>query len=98
VVLDVTASTEKGTKVYGYQKIWQEIGVDLNGDQKVRAWDIKNTIDLALQPRRTHTETLTITLPEGTTTAEIVATLTYHHRPGEEFVVHRVARKVAFRK
>ena len=64
----------------------------------MKAWEIKNTIDLALQPRRTHTETLTIPFPEGTTGAEIEATLTYHHRPGEEFVVHRVLRRVTFRK
>ncbi|MBI1893275.1 MAG: hypothetical protein HYS14_04085 [Candidatus Rokubacteria bacterium] len=66
--------------------------------QKVRAWEIKNTIDPALQPRRTHSEAFTIPLPEGTTAAEIEAVLTYHHRPGEEFVVHRVLRKVSFRK
>lgn len=94
----MTANTEKGIKVFGYQKVWQEIGIDLNGDQKLRAWDIKNTLDLALQPRRTHTETLTVVFPEGTTAAEIEATLTYHHRPGEEFNVHRVVRKIGFRK
>ena len=72
--------------------------MDLKGEQKVKAWEIKNTIDLALQPRRTHTETLTINFPQGTAAAEIEATLTYQHRPGEEFVVHRVVRKVNFAK
>jgi len=98
VVLDVTAKTESNPKVFTYQKVWQEIGVDLNGEQKVKAWEIKNTIDLALQPRRTQTETLTINFPEGTATAEIEATLTHQHRPGEESVVHRVVRKVSFKK
>ncbi len=98
MVLDVTAKTETNPKVFSYQKVWQEIGVDLKGEQKVKAWEIKNTIDMALQPRRTHTEQLTISLPEGTTTTEIEATLTYHHRPGEEFVVHRIVRKVGFSK
>ena len=64
----------------------------------MKAWEIKNTIDLALQPRRTHTERLSIELPEGTTATEIEAALTYPHRPGEEFVIHRVVRKVEFRK
>jgi hypothetical protein len=98
VVLDVTARTENNPRIFNYQKVWQEIGIDLNGQQKVKAWEIKNTIDLSLQPRRTHTETLTINFPEGTIAGEIEATLTYHHRPGEEFVVHRVVRKVGFRK
>jgi hypothetical protein len=98
VVLDVTAKTENNPKIYSYQKVWQEIGVDLKGDQKVKAWEIKNTIDLALQPRRTHSETLTINFPPGTTSAEVEATLTYHHRPGEEFVVHRQVRKISFTK
>ncbi len=98
MVLDVTAKTQTGTQVFSYRKEWREVGVDLNGDQKVRAWEIKNTIDLALQPRRTRTETFTIPLSEGTTAAEIEAVLTYHHRPGEEFVVHRVLRKVSFRR
>ena len=98
MVLDVTAKTENNPKLYSYQKVWQEIGVDLKGDQKVKAWEIKNTIDLALQPRRTHSETLTINFPPGTTAGEVEATLIYHHRPGEEFVVHRVVRKVTFTK
>jgi hypothetical protein len=96
VVLDVTAKIEKGNKVFSYQKIWQEIGTDLNGDQQFKAWEIKNTIDLALQPRQKHTETLTIEFPEATTSAEIEATLTYQHRPGQQFVVHRVVRKPSF--
>lgn len=98
MVLDVTAKTDTDTQVFSRRQEWKEIGVDLNGDQKVKAWEIKNTIDMALQPRRIHTERLTIPLPEGTTAGEIEATLTYHHRPGEEFVVHRVARKVTFPK
>lgn len=94
----MTAKTEKGEKVFAHQREWKEVGIDLNGDQKVKAWEIKNTIDLALQPRLTHTETLRIPLPEGTTAATIEATLTYQHRPGEEFVVHRVVRQVSFPK
>lgn len=96
MVLDVTAKTETGQKVWSHQKSWQEIGLDLKGRQQLKAWEIKNTIDLALQPRQTHTERLTIPLPEGTRSVEVEAVLTYHHRPGEEFVVHRALRKVAF--
>jgi len=97
VVLDVTAKTETGAKVWSHQKTWQEIGVDLRGNQQFKSWEIKNTIDQALQPRRTQTETLTIAVPDGTKAVEIEATLTYHHRPGEEFVVHKASRKVSFR-
>lgn len=96
MVLEVTAKTEKGAQVFNYQKVWQELGTDLAGNQQLKAWEIKNTIDLALQPRRTYTETLTIPLPEGTSVADIEAKLTYSHRPGEEFVVHRVQRRVPF--
>lgn len=38
-----------------------------------------------------------VALPDGTKTAEIEAVLTYHHRPGEKFVVRRAVRKVPFR-
>lgn len=93
----MTAKTEAGTKVFGHQKTWREIGVDLAGNQQFKSWEIKNTIDLALQPRQTATERLTIAPPDGTKTLEIEAVLTYHHRPGEEFVVHRTVRKVPFR-
>ena len=65
-------------------------------NKQLKAWEIKNTIDLALQPRRTYTETLTIPFPDGTNVAEIEATLTYRHRPNEQFVVHRVQRRVPF--
>jgi hypothetical protein len=95
VVLDVTAKTETGAKVYSYQKVWREIGIDLAGNEQVKSWEIKNTLDLALQPRQTHSERLTIALPDGTRAVDIEAVLTYQHRPGEEFIVHRAARKVA---
>lgn len=98
MVLDVTAKTDAGNQVFTYRREWKEIGVDLLGDQRVKAWEIKNTIDLSLQPRQTHTERLAIPFPEGTTGGEIEAKITYHHRPGEEFVVHRAVRKVTFRK
>lgn len=98
MVLDVTAKTETGTQVFTHRKEWRELGVDLNGDQKALAWEVKNTLDLALQPRRTESERLIIPFPEGTIAADIEATLTYHHRPGEEFVVHRLARRVTFPK
>ena len=98
MVLDVTAKTDDGKQIFSQRKEFKEVGVDLNGDQRVKAWEIKNTIDLALQPRQTHTERLAIPFPEGTTGGEIEATLTYHHRPGEEFVVHKAVRKVTFRK
>ncbi len=93
----MTAKTETGAKVYGYQKTWREIGVDLAGNQQFKSWEIKNTLDLSLQPRQTATERLTIPLPDGTKSVEIEAVLTYHHRPGEEFVVHRAVRRVPFR-
>lgn len=96
MVLDVTAKTETGAKVFSHQKTWQEIGVDLRGNQQFKSWEIKNTIDMALQPRQTHSERLTIPLPEGTRSVEVEAVLTYHHRPGEEFVVHRTVRRVQF--
>jgi hypothetical protein len=98
VVLDVTAKTESGSQVFSHKKEWKEVGIDLDGKQRVKAWEIKNTIDLALQPRRIHTERLTIPLPEGTGGVEIEAVLTYHHRPGEEFVVHKLSRKVTLPK
>jgi hypothetical protein len=98
VVLDVTAKTDTGATVFTHQKVWQEIGIDLDGKQQFKSWAIKNTIDLALQPRRTHTETLTIPFPEAAAAGEIEATITYQHRPGEEFVVHRATRRVTFPK
>jgi hypothetical protein len=53
VVLDVTAKTDTGATVFTHQKVWQEIGIDLDGKQQFKSWAIKNTVDLALQPRRT---------------------------------------------
>lgn len=92
----MTAKTQDGQKVFSHRKVWQEIGTDLRGNQQYKSWEIKNTVDLSLQPRATHTERLAIPFPAGTAAAEIEATVTYHHRPGEEFVVHRVAKPVTF--
>lgn len=93
----MTARNESGRKVWSHRKIWQELGVDLHSVQQVKSWEIKNTIDLSLQPRQTHTERLLVPLPEGTRAAEIEAVITYQHRPGEEFVVHRLVKKLPFK-
>lgn len=74
--------------MFSHRQEWRETGVDLKGEQRMKAWKTKNAIDMALQPRRIHTERLTIPFPEGTTAAEIEATLIHRQRPGEDFVIH----------
>jgi hypothetical protein len=96
VVLDVTAKDSTGRQVFKHQREWKEIGVDLKGDQRAKAWEIKNTIDNSLQPRRTYTDTLLIPFPEGAKEGEVEVRLIYFLDPARPQVVERVVKKVNF--
>lgn len=96
MVLEVTAKTDAGKVIPIGRKEYREIGVDLDGKERLGAWQIKEVIDLSLQPRKTANERFVTELPEDTKSAEIEVTVTYYPAPNAVVEVHKVTRKLNF--
>jgi len=96
--MDVTARTNKGVVINIGKKEYREIGVDLDGNERLGAWQIKEIIDLTLPPGKTTEERFVAEFPEGTKSVDIEVLLTYYLTPGYQSVVHRVGKKVGFER
>lgn len=96
MVLDVTAKTDTGTVVVIGKREYWEIGLDLEGDHRVGAWQIKEILDLTLPPRKTTSERFIMELPEKTKSADVEVKLTYFPSPKTELTVHKTVTKLVF--
>lgn len=98
MVLEATAKTDKGVIVPIGKKEYREIGLDLDGYQQMGSWQIKEIIDLSLQPGKTLTERFVTELPQGTGSAEIEIRVSIWPDPKTEAVVHRVVKRISFER
>lgn len=100
MVLEVTAKTDKGTVVNIGKKEYWELGMDLDGDHRMGAWQIKEIIDLTLPPRKTTAERFLQELPQDTKNAEVEIKVTYYPSGTDKkgIEVHKVVKKLNFEK
>jgi hypothetical protein len=96
--MEVTARTDKGAVIAVGKKEYREIGLDLDGSERLGAWQIKEIIDLSLQPKRTTMERFVTEFPEDTGSAEIEVILKYYLTPAYESVVHQLSSEVSFER
>jgi hypothetical protein len=96
VVLEVTAKTDKGTLIPIGSREYMEIGYDLDGNQRMGSWEIKEVLDLSLQPARKTEERFVAEMPEGTKRADVEVKVTMFPSPKEQFIVHRVIKTIDF--
>jgi hypothetical protein len=94
--MEVTAKTNTGTVVLMGKREYWEIGLDLDGDHRVGAWQIREIVDLSLPPRKTTSERFITELPEGTKSAEIEVKITAYPSPKTEVPVHKVMKTITF--
>ncbi len=93
MVLDVTAKNldEKDPKkqiLFTDQKIWWEIGKDLEGRMRYGAWQIKEIVDLTLQPMETRKERFLMNFDTDIETVEIEVKLSYFISGKKGDVIH----------
>ncbi len=82
MVLDVTAKNldEKDAEkqlLFSDQKVWWEIGIDLEGRMRYGAWQIKEIVDLTLQPMETRKERFLMNFDTDIEMVEIEVNLSY---------------------
>ena len=96
MVLEVTAKTNRGKVITMGRKEYWEIGLDLDGEHRMGAWQIKEILDLTLPPRKTTTERFVTELPKGTKSAEVEVKVTYKPAKTITLNVHRIVKKLTF--
>ena len=94
----MTAQTDQGAEVVLGTREYREIGRDLEGFQRLGAWEIKEIVDLALAPAKTTVERFSAALPPGTTSAEVRARVIFKPSPGTDMQVHAVTKGVLFER
>ena len=96
--MDVTARTDNGTVIPVGTKEYREIGLDIDGNERLGAWQIKEIIDLSLPPGKTAKEQFLAEFPEGTKSADIEVALKYYLTPAYESVIYRISKSVSFER
>lgn len=90
------AKTDKGKIIPLGKREYKEIGLDLDGFQRMGAWQIKEIVDFSLQPTKSLKERFIGDLPEETESAEIEIKVSYWPDAKTEWVVHRAVKKIGF--
>lgn len=100
MVLEVTAKTDKGTVIDMGRKEYWELGMDIDGDHRLGAWQIKEIIDLTIQPRDKTKERFVTELPPDTKSAEVEVKITYYPSGTDKngLEAQRVTKKLNFEK
>lgn len=93
----MTAKTDKGTVINMGKKEYWELGMDLDGDHRLGAWQIKEVIDLTLPPMKTTKESFVTELPADTKTAEVEVKVT-RHAGKKTFELFKATKKLNFEK
>jgi hypothetical protein len=101
VVLDVTAKNldeENSEKqlLFSDQKVWWEIGIDLEGRMRYGAWQIKEIVDLTLQPMETRKERFLMNFDTDIETVEIEVKLSYFINGKKGDVIHSEKKTIEY--
>jgi len=101
VVLDVTArnlaeSDPEKQVLFSAQKNYFEIGRDMDGRMRYGAWQIKEIVDLTLQPMEKQKEQFLLNFDTDVEEVEIEAILTYFINGKKGDVIYSIKETVMY--
>ncbi len=101
MVLDVTARNLAETDpekqlMFSAQKKYFEIGRDLEGRMRYGAWQIKEIVDLTLQPMETRKEQFLVNFDTDVEEVEIEANLSYFINGKKGDVIYSVKETLVY--
>ncbi len=82
--------------MFSAQEKYFEIGRDLNNRMRYGAWQIKEIVDLTLQPMQTRREQYLMNFDTDVEEVEVEANLSYYISGKKGDVVHTVKEKLVF--
>lgn len=97
MVLDVTAKDSEGNE-YRETKTYRQIGVDTDRMWRFGAWQIKEVIDMTLQPRVTRKERVVFEFPKNLSSADVTVDLWYYVSEATGEKIDSVSRHLDFGK
>ncbi len=90
MVLEVTAKDPKRNRVlYKDERTYFEIGLDLNGNMRYGAWQIKEILDMTLQPLKTQHERFFFVMDKDVEKAEVWVKVYYYISGKQGALVHQ---------
>jgi len=97
VTLDVSVKDKEGKELFKDQKIYMPQSGNGYGQGMVYGAFAKLTLlrDTSLQPFRQNKESFEFKLPEKVREAQVEVRLVWRHLPGDEVVIHTVAKKIS---
>ena len=97
MVLDVTASSPDGKKIFQTSRIYVAQATDSRSTQTALGPNKKLGLirDTSIQPFAPKEETIEVPLPEGMKDAVIEVNLRYQPRPGNFYPIHKVVKSVS---
>ena len=101
MVLDVTArnlaeSDPEKQVIFADSKKYFEIGRDMEGRMRYGAWQIKEIVDLTLQPLETKKEEFLMNFDTDVEEVEVEAVLTYFVSGKQKDVVYSIKENIAY--
>ena len=97
MVLDVTATSDQGKKIFEASKIYMPQSTASLDNTMVYGPDIKLGIirDTSIQPFMSKEELFEIKMPETIKKVDIEINLTYQLRPGDIYPIHRIVKQIS---
>jgi len=97
VVLDVTATSDQGKKIFEASKIYMPQSTASLDNTMVYGPDIKLGIirDTSIQPFMSKEELFEIKMPETIKKVDIEINLTYQLRPGDIYPIRRIVKQIS---
>ncbi len=91
----MTAKDQDGKIVAKEKKDYIHMGLDIDNWQRHGAWQIKEIVDLSIQPLETQKERFELLFPDGTTDVTVNTKLYYYIKGSKSTLVDENTMKVA---
>ncbi len=89
----MTAKDENGNVLYSNEKEYLEIGLDVDGYMRYGAWQIKELLDLTLQPLKVQEENYLFILPKNIKEANVTVNVYYKISGKKKDLIYQEVQK-----
>ncbi len=89
----MTAKDENGKVLYSNEKEYLEIGLDVDGYMRYGAWQIKELLDLTLQPLKVQEENYLFILPKNIKEANVTVNVYYKISGKKKDLIYQEVQK-----
>ncbi len=90
----MTAKDNKGKELAKERRDYIHMGIDIDNWQRHGAWQIKEVVDLSIQPLTTQMERFELWFPDGTDAVTLDAKLYYYVKGSKRTLVDESSQKI----